>query len=613
MRAKAARVAPSEADGKNDQDGLRATASNGETGEHGRTAPKDTELSWPKIIGCVVGALFFLYMFLVGLSIMGGAFKILGGRGAGNMYTAVENPIVGLMTGVVSTVLVQSSSTSTSVAVTMVGADVITVKAGIPIIMGANIGTSVTNTIIAMGWTGDRIDRARAFSGATVHDMFNMLTVLTLLPIEAIVAAIQGEGGPLYWLTYAITKTAVDGEKAVALLTSPIKTITAPVSDAVLNYALTLGMPTAKTPSVFNATACGKKSRRLAEGGNVSVQSSLLTRRSGDETSSCKEYFCVDSGQDKNFKKISLSSYKKLTKCKGYILDDNGEPCGKDKCYLDAGAYYDTKVENGELVKGGFLAGAGDVGGGIIGLLFSIGMLTMGRIGLTKTLHIVFMTKLNRIIKLSLQVSDYLAIIAGIGLTILVQSSSVVASALTPLCAIGLLPLIKMLPLTLGANIGTTCTALIASLVSLKFGAVQLALCHLWFNIIGILVWYSAPIMRSVPLRAASLLGLYASYYRYTPPLYILVMFIIMPLIFLGVSAVIDASVAGGVILFLLVLVCIAAFVFFWSIGYPMDGEHALCYRVLSKEQRKAGEEELAKANADLIADAVGADPEAPQ
>merc|ERR1711953_273881 len=247
-----------------------------------------------------------------------------------------------------------------------------------------------------------------------------------------------------------------------------------------------------------------------------------------------------------------------------------------------------------------------------IGLILSILLLSIGMVGLTKTLHLVFMTKAQALIRYSLKLNDYLAILIGLGITILVQSSSVVTSALTPLCAIGVLPLMKMLPLTLGANIGTTCTAMIASLVSLKFGAVQIALVHLWFNITGILIWFPAPFMRKVPIEAARTLGLYASFYRFTPPLYILIMFVLVPLVFLGVSAVIDASVAGGVIVFMFVLGAIGAGAFLWAVGYPMDGEHALCYRVLSKEQREAGEEELAKANAELVADASGASTPSP-
>lgn len=320
----------------------------------------------------------------------------------------------------------------------------------------------------------------------------------------------------------------------------------------------------------------------------------------------------MEGGQDKNFKKISSSSYRKLTKCKGFILDKDGEPCGKDKCYLDAGAYYDKKVKDGRLIKGGFVEGAGDIGGGIIGLIISILLLTVGMIGLTMTLKLIFMTKANAMIQYSLKLNDYLALLIGMGITILVQSSSVTTSALTPLCALGVLPLVKMLPLTLGANIGTTCTALIASLVSLKFGAVQIALCHLWFNIVGILIWFPAPVMRKVPLNAAHLLGLYASFYRATPPVYVLVMFVLVPLLFLGVSAVIDESIAGGVILFLFVLIAIGFGFFLWSVGYPLKGEsgtfgeNALCYRVLSKEQRKAGEEGLAAANAAMFGEAAG-------
>merc|ERR1719411_768807 len=100
--------------------------------------------------------------------------------------------------------------------------------------------------------------------------------------------------------------------------------------------------------------------------------------------------------------------------------------------------------------------------------------------------------------------------------------------------------------MTLGVNIGTTCTAMIASLVSLKFGAVQIALCHLLFNITGILIWFPIPFMRQWPIKAAKLLGLYASFYRFVPPLYILVMFVVVPGVGLGVSATFDASVFGG-------------------------------------------------------------------
>ena len=58
------------------------------------------------------------------------------------------------------------------------------VDTAIFIVMGANIGTSVTNTIVSIGQSGDRDQFGRAFAGATVHDMFNCLSVAILLPLE---------------------------------------------------------------------------------------------------------------------------------------------------------------------------------------------------------------------------------------------------------------------------------------------------------------------------------------------------------------------------------------------------------------------------------------------
>merc|ERR1712232_731198 len=403
------------------------------------------------------------------------------------------------------------------------------------------------------------------------------------------------------------TEAAMGGEKSQAMFTSPIKTITKPISEWILKsnkyviYAMTLGRPEGKMPQSVNTTLCNHRRLGAEETLDGSDRSrTLLSRRLGDNVD-CREYYCVSKSLDKNFKKISKGSYKKLTKCENYILDDGGKPCGNDKCYLDAGRYYDEKVENGRLVKGGFLDGAGDVFGGIVALIISLLLLTLGMIGLTKLLAKIFMGNVKKILRYALKVNDYVAILIGVGITIIVQSSSVTTAALTPLCGLGVLPLAKMLPMTLGANIGTTCTALIASLVSLKFGAVQIALCHLLFNITGILIWFPVPFMRRVPINAARLLGLYASYYRFVPPLYILVMFVAVPGVGLGISAVFDVSVIGGVFLLLFVLMVLSVSIFLWVHGYPLGGENALCYKVLSKEDREKGIAELAAANAAII------------
>ncbi|KAJ8317006.1 hypothetical protein KUTeg_004910 [Tegillarca granosa] len=162
--------------------------------------------------------LLFLYLFVCSLDFLSSAFRLLAachflssalrpwqaGRVAGSVFRESEllaNPVCGVMIGVLATVLVQSSSTTTSIVVSMVSAgNLLDVKMAIYILMGANIGTSVTNTIVALGQIASRKEFRRAFSGATVHDMFNWLTVIIFLPIEVIT-------GYLFYLSEAI----VDG------------------------------------------------------------------------------------------------------------------------------------------------------------------------------------------------------------------------------------------------------------------------------------------------------------------------------------------------------------------------------------------------------------------
>ena len=76
---------------------------------------------------------------------------------------------------------------------------VLHVKPAIPIVMGANIGTTVTNLLVALSQAADRTVFRRAFAGATVHDIFNWATVLIMLPLEAAT-------GMLYYMTHAMTR-----------------------------------------------------------------------------------------------------------------------------------------------------------------------------------------------------------------------------------------------------------------------------------------------------------------------------------------------------------------------------------------------------------------------
>jgi len=136
---------------------------------------------------CIVCCLYF---FICSLDILSTSFKLIAGKATGEIFNAkwLNNPLVGLMIGVLGTVLVQSSSTFTSIIVATIGAGM-DVHIAVPMIMGANIGTSVTNTLVAMTQIANREQFERAFAAATVHDMFNWATVILIFTIECLIGA----------------------------------------------------------------------------------------------------------------------------------------------------------------------------------------------------------------------------------------------------------------------------------------------------------------------------------------------------------------------------------------------------------------------------------------
>jgi sodium-dependent phosphate cotransporter len=153
----------------------------------------------------------------------------------------------------------------------------------------------------------------------------------------------------------------------------------------------------------------------------------------------------------------------------------------------------------------------------------------------------------------------YLAILIGCGITIAVQSSSITTSMLVPLVAVEAIRLEKMFPLTLGANIGTTATAILAALNSDKKDAIQIALVHLFFNIIGVLIWYPIPFMRKIPLNLAKKLGNLVGSNRSWAVAYTVTVFFIIPGILLGLSEAGKAVLYG--VLFPILFIGIVFFV----------------------------------------------------
>lgn len=195
----------------------------------------------------------------------------------------------------------------------------------------------------------------------------------------------------------------------------------------------------------------------------------------------------------------------------------------------------------------------------------------------------------TRVLHKATNINPYLAILFGAGITILVQSSSITTSAFTPLVGMGVIHIEQMYPITLGANIGTTVTALLASLVSDNVKSLQVALCHLFFNITGIIIWFPIPACRRVPMNMAIALGKATRYWRFFPLVYILVVFFGVPLALLGLSTLFERETRGytvlGSFLVIFVILCIL-YIMNWYIRLNGAAQTADCFKSREKKRQ---------------------------
>uniref|UniRef100_A0A3P9N9H0 Sodium-dependent phosphate transport protein 2A n=1 Tax=Poecilia reticulata TaxID=8081 RepID=A0A3P9N9H0_POERE len=418
-----------------------------------------------------------LYIFICSLDILSSAFQLVGGRTAREIFQkniVLSNPVGGVMVGILVTVLVQSSSTSTSITVSFVSSGLMDVQSAIPIIMGANIGTSVTNTIVALMHPGDRDEFERAFAGATVHDCFNWLSVLLLLPLEVVTGALRH-------LSHGVVKTL-----QLSSRDNPpelLKVITKPLTKLVvqLDKKVLTAMATEDQVQMNKSLV-----KRWCKSAVMKVDSRLSDL-----------LFCL-------VKSFTISFFV----CKHLFANSS----------------------------------LSDLAIGLILLICSLLVLCGCLILLVKLLNSMLKGQVSNVINKILNtdfpppftwVTGYLALIAGAGMTFLVQSSSVFTSALTPLVGVGVISLERTYPLTLGSNLGTTGTALLAALASRaeKIAATtQVALCHFFFNLFGIMLWYPIPATR-LPIQMALGLGRYAARYRWFAVLYLVLFFLLFPLV----------------------------------------------------------------------------------
>lgn len=180
----------------------------------------------------VLLAVAFLYLFLCSIKVMGvGLTTIAKDPGASasieSFMAHATNPFVALTASVLLTALVQSSSFTTSLFIALVGSGQLTIETGVFMVMGANIGTSVTSTIVAIGSVRIRKQFRRAFAAAVVHDVFNLLTVAILFPLEWITLAMTGRGvlaRGTSWIAghLGLRETGGGGVDPVKVITAPV-------------------------------------------------------------------------------------------------------------------------------------------------------------------------------------------------------------------------------------------------------------------------------------------------------------------------------------------------------------------------------------------------------
>jgi len=112
------------------------------------------------------------------------SFKQIGNETARSILSITDNPLISLFTGLLITAIIQSSSTTTSMIVAIVAAGSMNFENAIPMIMGANIGTTLTSTLISLSFMTKKPDFQRAFSAGVLHDLFNITMVVILFPLE---------------------------------------------------------------------------------------------------------------------------------------------------------------------------------------------------------------------------------------------------------------------------------------------------------------------------------------------------------------------------------------------------------------------------------------------
>lgn len=346
----------------------------------------------------ILRLIIFLYLFMFSLELMGISLKSFGKDLAVMLIQTTSHPVVGLFIGILATSVVQSSSSTTSIVVGMVGGGVLNIENAIPIVIGANIGTSVTNTIVSLSQINRSTEFERAFSAGIVHDFFNVLSVIVFFPLQLAT-------------NYLGRISTFLGEQFQHMgglkFLSPVKALTHPPAEVILEWT-------------------------------------------------------------------------------------------SDIIWL--------------------------------AVLLSLSLLLLSLNQMVKALKSIVLKKAESLFDRYLFKTTLRALFVGLLITVLVQSSSITTSLVVPMAGAGILTLRQIFPYTLGANLGTTITAILAALVTQNPAAVIVAFSHLFFNISGIILWLP---FRTVPIFFAKKFAKLSLRNRIIPLLYVLIIFFIIPVTFI--------------------------------------------------------------------------------
>jgi sodium-dependent phosphate cotransporter len=324
-----------------------------------------------------IGLIGLLFAFLVMLKVAILSFSLLGAEVVAQIMVVSANPFLCLFIGLLTTALVHSSSTITAITIAIVASGTISPTSAIYMIMGANLGTTITATLVAVGHATRKKEFRKAISASMAHHFFNLFSIIIFFPIEFYTG----------FLTYISQGTAHWFEENIAVnvgyIFSPIDVVILPIARTLL-YAL----------------------------GNQALLAMAT---------SVVALFYVLQFTTKLFQKVW------------------------------------TNINESPL-------------------------------------------------QIYLFHSPFQALVLGMLITAILQSSTVVTSLIVPIVAANKISIKRVFPFIMGANLGTTFKAIVLA-SSANEAAVSVAFMHFYLNLLGILVFYPLPALRSLPVNLARRMG----------------------------------------------------------------------------------------------------------